>query len=641
VNLIKAGVLGLLVSLMFSSVSRSQEGGEESVLFMGEGEVTTPSRRSQSIQESPFPVSVITAEMIESSGAVTVPEALSLLPGIDLLRLSEGDFEVSIRGFNSYASDKILVMLDSRPLFNLADATVDWNLIPVPIDEIERIEVVRGPGSALYGENAFFGIINIITRPTNGKSGRVSGKYGSGDSWSTGAAGSVPHIRTAYEHLYLDRLDDVDTDLDNPYVDILGTELTAVRAIVDRGYIKLDAPVENGTFRLGGGGAMLRREYTPGYESKSRAFFFSIERAVASGPVDYHATADVNYEDESAEAPGFRGGPYRSALRIDMGLKGIANPVPDDTLVLGIEMSHRRVADDIFLIDRDYRHQAVVSGYVENQLGLFEKRLFITTGLRVDNYVSRESITSPRAGVVGILSRKQSIRAGWSQGFRSPTIYELYSNDDTLPPFVFQGNEHLRPEKIMSYNAGYVYQDPDRLHVSLDLFYNDIHDLMVFEFETFTPTTRVYRLDNADDAYSYGGEAELRAVISSEVSVFANYSYTEAYYDLLEDELEAPFSPRHKANAGMDLSWKDLSFSVWARYVGEMKGVNQDTPFQNRIEMNDYATLSSRIAWEAMDGLTLSFAAQEISAGSGHFEGPTYAPVKPYYFVGLEYETHE
>lgn len=193
-------LLPLLMAWLFVCLcpgpSIAGDGGEEEVLFYGEDAVKTPSFRVQPLEESPSPVTIITAQDIRNSGALTLPEVLALAPGVDTLRRSESNVEVSIRGFNSYSSNKVLVMLDSRPLFNLADASVNWNLIPVPIDEIERVEIVRGPGSALYGENAFFGIINIITKaPRAGSakgSARVSGGAGTGESTSAKARGIVP-----------------------------------------------------------------------------------------------------------------------------------------------------------------------------------------------------------------------------------------------------------------------------------------------------------------------------------------------------------------------------------------------------------------------------------------------------------------
>ena len=86
----------------------------------------------------------------------------------------------------SRSSGKVLVMLNSRPLFNLADASVNWNLIPVPLDRIERIEIVRGPGSVLYGENAFFGTINIITSKDPADSAGVYVGGGEGKSMIAG-----------------------------------------------------------------------------------------------------------------------------------------------------------------------------------------------------------------------------------------------------------------------------------------------------------------------------------------------------------------------------------------------------------------------------------------------------------------------
>jgi iron complex outermembrane receptor protein len=198
---IRRFVLFFVCCLIVLIAALPAAGQEESLLFMGEEGVTTPSRRPQPIDESAASVAVISRDDIKRSGALTIPDLLATVAGVEVIRLSESSAEVSIRGFNSYSSNKVLVMLDSRPLFNLADASVDWNLIPISVDDIERIEIVRGPGSAMYGENAFFGIINIITRKPGGNGGSASAGGGSPPSQRVRAGLDDGRVRATVESL--------------------------------------------------------------------------------------------------------------------------------------------------------------------------------------------------------------------------------------------------------------------------------------------------------------------------------------------------------------------------------------------------------------------------------------------------------
>lgn len=135
--------------------------------------VVSLSRREESIFEAPFAASVITREEIVQSGALSIPEALRLLPGVIVRETSAGNFDVNIRGLNNLPPNggfqeqdnrNSLVMIDGRPVYNYFSGGTFWETLPVSIQDIEKIELVRGPVSALYGPNAVTGAINIITR---------------------------------------------------------------------------------------------------------------------------------------------------------------------------------------------------------------------------------------------------------------------------------------------------------------------------------------------------------------------------------------------------------------------------------------------------------------------------------------------
>ncbi len=103
------------------------------------------------------------------------------------------------------------------------------------------------------------------------------------------------------------------------------------------------------------------------------------------------------------------------------------------------------------------------------------------------------------------------------------------------------------------------------------------------------------------------------------------------------EDIEAPFSPRHKANAGVNYEVRAFSASLWAGYIGDQVGVNTDTPFSYRADMNAYGTISGRLGFRLPQGLSLDITMSDIT-GEGHFEAPTYAVVTPYYFAELSWE---
>jgi iron complex outermembrane recepter protein len=137
---------------------------DELELLKEEESVSIASRYEQPISQAPSNVYVITDEDIRHSGATDLPTVLRRIPGLEVIQMSGGDFNVSARGNNQTVANKMLVMVDGRSIYIDTQAQVYWKAIPVTLPEIKRIEVLKGPASAIYGFNAFDGIINIITK---------------------------------------------------------------------------------------------------------------------------------------------------------------------------------------------------------------------------------------------------------------------------------------------------------------------------------------------------------------------------------------------------------------------------------------------------------------------------------------------
>ncbi len=130
------------------------------------GSVSAVSRRKESVLKAPATVTVVGRSDIDLSAAENVPELLRSVPGIQVVRVGPGNYLVSVRGLGGVQANNLVVLIDGIPVNNRADGTVDWNALPVHLNEIDRIEVVRGPVGAIWGTNAITGVINIVTRTT-------------------------------------------------------------------------------------------------------------------------------------------------------------------------------------------------------------------------------------------------------------------------------------------------------------------------------------------------------------------------------------------------------------------------------------------------------------------------------------------
>src|SRR6202022_188184 len=127
-------------------------------------QVTSVSKRTQKVADAAAAVFVITQEDIRRSGATSIPEALRLVPGLEVARIDENKWAISSRGFNGRFDNKLLVLIDGRSVYTPLFSGVYWNVQDVMLEDLDRIEVIRGPGATLWGANAVNGVINIITK---------------------------------------------------------------------------------------------------------------------------------------------------------------------------------------------------------------------------------------------------------------------------------------------------------------------------------------------------------------------------------------------------------------------------------------------------------------------------------------------
>src|SRR5271165_1547941 len=146
-------------------------------------QVTSVSKKEQSLSKAGAAVFVITQEDIRRSGATNIPDLLRMVPGVNVARMSANTWAISIRGFNDSFADKVLVLIDGRSVYNPITSGVSWDQQDVPLEDIERIEVIRGPGGTVWGANAMNGVINIITASAaDTKGGLAVGAAGSSQS---------------------------------------------------------------------------------------------------------------------------------------------------------------------------------------------------------------------------------------------------------------------------------------------------------------------------------------------------------------------------------------------------------------------------------------------------------------------------
>ncbi len=158
--------VGLLASLLCSSVRSAEPPILANLSFeqLAQIEVTTASKRPEPLARTPTAISVVSGEELRRSGSVSLPDALRYVPGMDVARISSASWGVGSRGFGGQFANQLLVMIDGRSVYDPAFRGVLWDSATVMLEDLDRIEVVRGPGGSLWGANAVNGVINILTK---------------------------------------------------------------------------------------------------------------------------------------------------------------------------------------------------------------------------------------------------------------------------------------------------------------------------------------------------------------------------------------------------------------------------------------------------------------------------------------------
>src|SRR5256886_758957 len=166
-------------------------------------QVTSVSKRTQKVADAAAAIFVITQEDIRRSGATSIPEALRMVPGLQVARIDENKWAIGSRGFNGRFDNKLLVLIDGRSVYTPLFSGVYWNVQDVMLEDVDRIEVIRGPGATLWGANAVDGVINIITKPAKAtQSGILTAEVGTEERTAEGARYGGKIGNSSYYRIY-------------------------------------------------------------------------------------------------------------------------------------------------------------------------------------------------------------------------------------------------------------------------------------------------------------------------------------------------------------------------------------------------------------------------------------------------------
>lgn len=529
----------------------------------------TPTRTNANIAAVGSSTTVITEQQIEQTGSFSVANVLRQAVGIDVVQTGPvgGLTTVFMRGANGQHTK---VLMDGIPVNDPSSAARAFDFSTLAVDNIERIEVVRGPQSTLYGSDAIGGVINIITKKGEGpmsiRANAFGGAYGTnrdylqisgGDQWvNYSAAGSFNY--TDGFSAASERLGNVEDDAFR-----LGTAngrfgLTPADAIdIDFIFRWSDAraEIDDAAFSIGAPPTddLTRLNLTQTFFSKAQARWDSldggVEQRVAIMLTDYQRRDTDDFFPASFE------GQTRKA-------EYQANLLLTDTNLFTFGANHvDESAANSFGTDAAQFNSSV---YIQDQFQLGE-RLSNTIGFRWDDYnVAGAAETYQFRSVFDIYETNTSLHGTLGTGFRAPSLAE------NLAPF---GNANLRPERSRGWDLGVTqYMLDNTLRIETNYFRNDFTDLILFN-----PNVAPFgQLENIGKARSHGVEVIAAWQIRPDTNVFANYTRTDTVGD---DGAPLPRRPRDKGTVGLTYNYdcNRAEVTLYANLVGPRFDSNNGT----------------------------------------------------------------
>jgi iron complex outermembrane receptor protein len=608
------------------------------------------------ISKAPSAVTVITAKQIAESGSRTVPDLLRLVAGVNV-RWNAMVQTVDIRGFGENPfSNRVLLLIDGSPM-NSGD-TGGFPLSPsfnyFPIQNIKRIEIVRGPGSSLYGENAFWGVINIVTLSGEDLAGGKAQLFGGSRSTAEVNAqygaklkkgsflASVNVIRSMFPQTFW--TDDRSKYKANEI--FLKGSLGDWQASVYRHDDHLDGFAET----LGpAAGLPPTTVFASAHRLVQTLDILSLKynHAPAGAAVTY--AADLSYAHRNGiHCAGCHAAQQKPEFsqRADHGYQAIGDfrvglhMLPGHDVLVGLEArrlnraEHKQeLADDAAAAVSGYHKLAL---YAQDQFDVVKDRLRAVVGLRYDQRSKLfDSKTSPRAALVYTPNDRLVIRGGYSSAFRFPTFSELYqaswfltvsSPQLPIPAFplsVFRPNETLKPEEISTFDLGGEYQLSPSVSLKADLYRSRAKNFIVVT-QHFNPPPAASTLgweNMPNDARIMGSELELRSNFTNTITGFVNWTHqTESASGRGTDSAGVPFqfvySPKDKVNLGayggpfngfrgsLEMAWKGSY-----RAPSNWQGIRTRFTDFSSPTFPSYALLNARVSYDVPMKLPLRVSA--------------------------------
>ena len=613
-------------------------------------EVTSVSKKEQKMSQAAAAIFVITPEDIRRSGAKNIPDLLRMVPGMDVSQINANTWAVSARGFNDQFSNKLLVLIDGRAVYTPLLGGVNWDTQGVPLEDIDRIEVIRGPGATIWGANAVNGVINIVTKRAadtpgalitagGGSEGQVEGtvQYGGTIKEKTNYRifanylnyGSLPAFGggSGQDNLNLlhggFRADSRISSSDS--LTVQGDLYTGQEGATIIHIFSVAPPVVgnlNVDNQLSGGNILGRWNHT--FSSRSDTTFqFSYENYERTGPESDETRSTIDFDFNHHWALGSRqdvvwGAGYRRTWDQDVGTVDQAFNPPNTALQL-------------------------FTFFAQDTVTLQPDRVFLTAGTKVENSYFTGFDLEPSARLAWTPFNWMTLWSAVSRAMRSPAqrdtslnaalaVFPDPAGSNTPVEVILFGNPKFQAEHVVAYEVGFRAQPNTRFSIDVSTFFNHYDHLSTLEPEPeiFEPSPAPARFvvpitfGNLMYGTTEGGELSANLKLTDRWTLSPGYAFLEMHLHTQPSSLDTTSvteyqdsSPQHQVQLRSHVNLSHgLSWDASAYFVSELQvqGVAAYTRIDTQLrwqfaERGEFSLVGQNLLQdrhlESMDALTL------------------------------------
>jgi iron complex outermembrane recepter protein len=551
--------------------------------------ITTVNRKKQNVADIAAAVYVISQEDIRRSGLGSVPELLRMVPGLEVASTGSNSWSITSRGFNDRFSNKLLVLIDGRSVFTPLFAGVYWEMQDLILEDIDRIEIIRGPGGALWGANAVNGVINIITKHAEDTQGgqftlssgnqepysgtiRYGGKMGEKFSYRVFAKG---FDRDSFINSDGSRAEDSWQSKQGGFrMDWL---LTKDNSLTVQGNTN-NVDTENDTDQNTSNNVLLRWEHdlSDASDLAIQLYYDAFEH-----DRDIRKTYDLDFQ-------------HRFPL------------YTNQEIIWGL--GYRTIEDSIEIDERvsfnpQSRHDEIFSAFIQDEIAFLEDSLKFTIGSKFEHNDYTGLEIQPNARLLWKANKRDTYWAAISRAVRTPSRYESdITATRSVTPLI--GNPDMQSETLLAYEVGYRSQISSRLSFDITSYYNNYDNLQTIESNAGSDV-----FANLMEGNSYGVESAVEWQPKKVWKLKANYTFIKMNLNLKDGSSSTSSTnqenntPTHQfqIHSYLDLP-NNLEFDAALYYSNEISAMGIPAYFRTDL----------RLGWRPQKQLELSLVGQNL-----------------------------